>query len=512
MKKLGWYAVSAVVALFVLGGILLLATNLYVQSKAVQHRIKEALGARLRMPVTLKKTTFSPWDGLRIDGIVARPPREPGAEDAAVGAATFLTANSFRVQFSWGPLLRRRFHVDDVLLDQPRLSWAQDKTNRWHLPGKGGVRANAAASSDPPAPLPAPPAGPGLPGAAVGPTTAGLPDRPDAPPRPALSPSTASGTALSVEKLRLRHGYLDFLNHRRGLLGHFENVSVDAHLTNLNQAKGHALVSLALLPRAGLRLTQLQTDFFYDQGVGLTLRNAVAGLAGGKLTADCQVQTGADGSPFQAHCSLENVGLGRFIEEAGAKLGLVEGRLRGKLDLQGFSDDAERCEASGRVELVDTQLRNFPLFQVVGDTLHIEDLRRLRFKTAQLDYQLSGNTLHVQPLVLVSSNLRITAEGRYLLADDQLDLHARLVIDPSVSRQLPRAVEQQFSPCGDEAPGSRYIDFNVAGPLNKPRSDLYQRLLPKTIDSLLDGLLRHRSKRSKPVEPELERATPPQSP
>ena len=51
----------------ILGGVMLLAANLYVQSPTVQQRIRQALTATLHMPVTIRKITLSPWEGLRID-------------------------------------------------------------------------------------------------------------------------------------------------------------------------------------------------------------------------------------------------------------------------------------------------------------------------------------------------------------------------------------------------------------------------------------------------------------
>ena len=504
MKKLGWYAVSLGVVAFVLGGVLLLVLNLYVESRVVQHRIKETLAARLRMPVNLRKTTYTPWDGLRIDGLEARPKLGPAlAEDDAMNGATFLTADSFRVQFAIGSLWQRQFRVEDVLVDRPRLSWAQDKGNRWRLPS---AQEAAAPANDNRLPEQTPPVDATAPDKPTGHEGGTRPHGTGAATTGAAVPSSKAAAAgspkdsragFNVEKLRVRHGTMDFLNHRRGLLGRFEDVNVDGYLADLNHARGHASVAKAALPRAGLRLSSVQTEFLYDQQAGLTLRDASANVADGILKADYHLETGATGSPFQAHCLLEGINLDRFIKEAGGKLGLVDGHLRGSLDLAGYSDDPDRCEAVGQFELVDTRLRDLPLFEAVGSALHIDDLRRLRFKTARLAYRLDGNTLHVQPLVLVSSNLQITAQGSYLLREDRLDIHARLVIDAAVSRQLPRLVQQRLTPCGDEAPASRYVDFDVAGPLNKPTSNLYQRLVPDAVNDLLSGLLHRRPKHPK---------------
>ena len=51
------------VAVLILGSVLLLAANLYVQSQTVQQRIRQALTTTLRMPVSIRKTTVTPMGG-----------------------------------------------------------------------------------------------------------------------------------------------------------------------------------------------------------------------------------------------------------------------------------------------------------------------------------------------------------------------------------------------------------------------------------------------------------------
>lgn len=513
MKKLGWYAVSVVVTAFILGSSLLLVANLYVQSRGVQQRIRQALSVNLKMPVSLKKTTFTPWDGLRIDGLTARPDSKPATGKADGAMPDFLTASSFRVRFGLKPLLRGKLVIADVLLDRPQLAWAQDRDNRWRLPpdkaganrrGESVAGTAAPEKSSPPAAEPsAPPeAAPRDEGTPLPSPTSALADQ------PALA-AHQNGTKVTVDKIRLRNGNMTFLNHKRGLLGRFEDVDMNGHLGSTGRAEGFARFSRAALPRAGIKLTHFQSDFVYDQKEGLDLRNAQADLAGGRVSADYHLQTGEAGSPYHLKCRLEDVSLDQLIKEAGGRLGLVNGRLQGELAAQG-SDDFDRTGATGQFQLIDAQFQNLPLFQAVGTALGIDDLRQMRFKKAQLDYHLEGMALQIDSLVLVSNNLQVTAHGSYLLRDDRLDLHARLVIDEAVSRQLPQIVDQQFAPCGDEAPGGRFVDFKIGGPLNKPTNNLYQRMLPNTVNGLLDSLLHPKSRHAKPKpHPEAEPLPPP---
>ena len=72
------------------------------------------------------------------------------------------------------------------------------------------------------------------------------------------------------------------------------------------------------------------------------------------------------------------------------------------------------------------------------------------------------------------------------------------MIDEAVSRQLPDFIGSQFKPCGDEAPpGSRFVDFDVTGPLNNPKSNLYNRVLGDPMKGFLHDLLTPKPKTPK---------------
>ena len=485
VRRLGWYAVSAVVAAVIFGSVLLLAANLYVQSQTVQQRIRQALTTTLHMPVTVRKTTVTPWEGLRIDGLTARV-------DSAGPA--FLTADSFRVRFALWPLLHRQFVVTLLWLDKPQLAWAQDPDGHWQFPPDRDARRHKKTAREIPADTPAPTG-------TIGP--APTPDvtlsTPRLPPVAEVGPSPhrPAGFTVALDRFRMRHGSLDFFNAKHRPIGQLEEVNLDGRLEDPQHASGTVWCDKAHVPRPGLTLSQFHSDFAYDQNTGLTLSDGRAVLAGGTLTARGHVDPRNPGSPFSAECRMERVDLGKLLQETGNRLPMVQGGLQGKVVFSGRSDQPEGRQASGRFELVDARLKDFPLFQSLGDALGIADLSHMRFKKAQLDCRLDGTTLQVEPLLLVSNDLKITAQGHYATDEDRLDLQARLVIDEAVSRQLPDFIGTQFKPGGDDAPGSRFVDFTVTGPLSNPKSSLYNRLLGDPMKGFLHDLLAPKPKTPK---------------
>lgn len=475
VKKVGWYAGSVALILVIGGGLLLLAANLYVQSQGVQQQIRRALASSLRMPAELTKTTVTPWEGLRIDGITIRPEATPG--QAAL--ADVLKADSFRVRFALRPLLERRFVVTEILLDRPQLAWAQDAEGRWRFPP-------AAAEPPPPPPVepeknrPPPPPAPVVP-----------PVAPPLPSPPAIvetKPAAAKPARfrVDVDKFRLRHGTLDFLNANAVSVGRFEEVNIDGRMHGPRSSSGTVGFDKAVLPRAGLSLLKFQSRFQYD-AAGFSLADGQGELGGGKIFLAYTVHTAESGSPFEAQCHFDQVALERLAPALGAAL---QGRLRGVLKAGGLAGDPTTRHGTGQFSLMNGKLKDFPMLKTIGDSLRIEDLSRMEFKTAQLDCHLEGEQFFVDHLNLVSNDLRLTAKGRYDGAQDRLDLQARLVIDQAIGRQLPQFIETNFTPCGnEEPPGSRYLEFSIGGPVSKPTTNLLERVLSGPMGNLFQNIL-----------------------
>lgn len=473
MRKVGWHLVSIAVTALILGGVLLLAANLYVQSATVQHRIREALGVSLKMPVSMRKTTFTPWDGLRIDGIATVP-----APASASGPTLppFLTADSFRIRFALGPLMKRRFEVSEVLLDHPHLSWPQDAKGQWRFPP--GSLAGAPEKETLP-PQEPPPAATGTPGAsparepAISITPASAPVQ-AAPPPPRFE--------VALDRIRLRHAEIDFLDANGTALYHFEEVNADGRIKDADQASGTFWFDKATWAGSGAALTKFNGRFACLPDGSVDLTDGHGELAGGAVALEYHLHNDQPGSPYSVTGEVDRVSLPRLFEEIGAGAQPLTGHLKGD-----FSVSPQI--ASGHIELLDNQVKSFPLLETFGEALRIDDLKHLKFKQAQANWKLEDQTIQIDPLTLVSNDFQIAAHGTYALDRDRLNIHARFQIDQAISHQLPQFIESNFTLCGDEAPNSRYLEFTVTGPLEKPNTNLFERALSGPLNGLVENLM-----------------------
>jgi type II secretion system protein N len=493
VKKLVKGAIGAAVVLVMVGGVILLAANLYVQSHAAQQQIREALSASLKMPAELTKTTLTPWEGLRIDGITVRP--KPSPDNAS--APDFLKADSFRVRFAFWPLFRRQLIVREVLLDKPQLSWTQNAEGRWEFPPDENKPAkpqrdpSAADHAMPPQDASSAPETASAPAEVASSTPAPASDSapaPVAPTRQKEKDKQPPGFHVAVEKFRMRHGVMEFLDKQAKLVGRFEEVNFDGRLIAPRHANGELWFERAWLPFAGLSLTKFRSRYDYDEASGLTLKEGRGELADGTVSVEYHLSTQEPGSPFKLRCRIEGAALDQLTPQTEGVAQFASGRLEGNITAEGLSGDAASRSGSAELRLTDAQFKDIPMLQMLGDAMHIDDLSHPQLKKAELKCHLEGETLYIDSLLLASTDLQLTVQGQYQIESDRLDLQARLTIDRAVSRQLPQIIEANFLPSGDEAPGCRYIDFPVTGTLSKPVTDLRERVLAGSLNSLLQNL------------------------
>ena len=76
MKRIGRLLLWLIGGILLLGAVVLLGTNLYVQSQGTHRRIQQELSQRLGTPLQLRQISITPWSGLKLNGITI--PQEPG--------------------------------------------------------------------------------------------------------------------------------------------------------------------------------------------------------------------------------------------------------------------------------------------------------------------------------------------------------------------------------------------------------------------------------------------------
>jgi hypothetical protein len=118
--------------------------------------------------------------------------------------------------------------------------------------------------------------------------------------------------------------------------------------------------------------------------------------------------------------------------------------------------------------------------------LQIEELTQLHLDQAEAKYHLEGGQVKVDELVMRSPNLRLSATGHIAL-NGKMRLDAQLAINEKVRNQLFKPIRQNFQPTSD--PQFSAIDFQVTGTLERPRTNLVDRIVGRDLKDIVSGFL-----------------------
>jgi hypothetical protein len=117
--------------------------------------------------------------------------------------------------------------------------------------------------------------------------------------------------------------------------------------------------------------------------------------------------------------------------------------------------------------------------------LQIEELTQLHLQQAQAKYHVSPGLVTIDELVLRSPNIRLSATGT-INFNGKLRLDSQLAINEKVRGQLFKAIRENFRPISEA--GYSAIDFQVAGTLDHPKTNLMERLVGRDLKDLVNGL------------------------
>jgi type II secretion system protein N len=479
VQKFGRTLLFAFAGLLIVAAVVLLGMNLYVQSQGTQARIQQELSQRLGMALRINQISVTPWGGLKLSGITI--PRSD-----APNAANFLEAKSFTLQLRFLSLLTKRVVVTKVALVEPNVVWPQNADGRWRLPSssqkeiESPVEPNEVSSEVP----------------TFSPSAELLPS-----PAPSLEPSAPAIPATAkavgqfvpeVRRVNLNRGNFRFLDRSGKTVATFNNVAFESVLRNAAALRGRATVEKISL-RDRFFLEGLHSPLRYEPGL-LEFSQITARAGNGDLTGHFSMQPQSEDSPFEVEAKFRNVQADRIITEAGGPQGVLQGRLDGDLHANGKTADANALTGSGDITLRDGQVRQYSFLVALGQILQIEELTQLQLQQADTKYHIEPGVVTVDELNLHSPNIHLSAHGTITFGG-KLHLDSRLAINDKIRDQLYKPLRANFQP-GDEA-GFYSVDFQVTGTIDRPKTNLLDKVVGHDVKDFLNTIFRGKSERSK---------------
>jgi AsmA-like C-terminal region/AsmA family len=461
----------------VLTAIVLLSVNLYVQSQGTQARIQQELRQRLGTTLNIRRISVTPWGGLKLSGISI-------PQDSGAGSLNFLEAKSLGLRVEFLSLFSRQLTIKQVSLVDPTVIWPQNGNGKWRLPGlREEERENAPIARAEREKLPAQPE-------IARPAPAPKPDkRPDA-----GSPvkDKASAFVPEVRRVNLVGGSFRFLDRSGNMVAAFEGVEFRSSVRNAVALRGNARVAKVSL-RDRFFLEELKSPLQYDP-TNLELSQISAHVGGGDVMGHFSMQPQMEESPFTVDVKFRNVEADQVVTEAGGPKDVVHGKLEGSFQAAGKTADPNAFTGAGEIFLRDGQVRQYSLLVAVGQVLQIDELTQLHLEQAEAKYHISPGVVTVDELILRSTNIRLSATGTITFGG-KLRLESRLAINEKIRGQLFKPIRANFQPT--EEPGYSAVDFEVGGTVERPKTNLLEKVVGRDLKDLVNSFWGGKSDRPK---------------
>lgn len=484
---------------------LLLAVNLYVQSKSTQARIQRELSERLGATLKIDRISVTPWSGLKLTGI-SMPQSDAGI------SAEFLRADTFRLRIDFWSLFSQRLVIKEVALLHPKVIWRQNASGKWRLPVADAAASETAEVAAAPEPVTAPGAAPAEQTSAEGQPLAGMsvPTPGRVPPADVPAPSGNAFTP-EVRRVTLTNGDFHFFDAGGKPVATFAGVNFRSNFREGSALRGSAAIGKISL-RDRFYLEDLQSPLRYDAAV-LEFSDIRARAAGGEVSGDFAMNPSDSGSPFVVNVKFHDIQADRVVTDAGGPAGMVQGRIEGQLVANGKTADPNALSGSGEIYLRDGEVRQYSILVALGQLLQIEELTQLHFTDARVKYHITPGVVSVDEMLLSSANIKLSATGTISFSG-KMRLESQLAISETIQRQLFGAIAGNFHPT--EQPGFSAINFQVSGTVDKPKSNLMDKLvggqlkgIGGVIDSLFGGGKTRRARTKEPrTAPEESVAAP----
>lgn len=440
VKKLAKAILIGTAALAVLALVSVVGVNLYVQSPGARDRIQAELSKALNTPLRITNTSLSPWGGLSINGITI--PGETG---------TMLDAASFKANYRALPLFRRELVIHEVVLDRPNLIWIQNAEGKWVWPQL------AKKDQDEPG------------------------EKPEPKETKKRDRGRGSGFRVTVSGFKVNQGSVELLTADQQKVATLTDVNLTYSELSEERISGLAAIGRVAWS-GGVAIDTVQTTFSYINGT-LEIPDLQGNLGGGTMRGSLRINRKADHAPFTLAMKLEQVDLAKLATEAAWPAGTAGGTLEAEVELHGNANKFEQAEGKGRINVARGQFRHLEFFQTIGQVLGVPELADLRLKQAHAEFHLADEKVFIEGLTLEAPELELFTHG-VVRFDQALSLEARLSLSERI--RLPSFVKDSF--IATDKPGQRAIEFKIGGRIDRPKTDLAEKLVGKRLGNQVEEL------------------------
>ncbi len=220
------------------------------------------------------------------------------------------------------------------------------------------------------------------------------------------------------------------------------------------------------------------------KGEDLALQEFTAQCGGGRLEGDGTLGFGEQ-SRFAIKLAGARVDLGKMSQELPSLR--VAGVADGQVRMEGIVKQPQSWAGSGELSVTNGMFKGLGVLQMLGQIFQIQELANLKARRAHSKLHIADRKVSLEDLEIDASEIQINAPG-------SVDFKRALALQASVSlpekmirgRALQLLDKRLSAP---DANGRRSVSFEVTGTLDKPQTDLLEKLVGDDLGTVVGGAL-----------------------
>ena len=428
----------------------ILAVNLYVQSAGVQSRLRSALSDAVGSPVTFFRTTFSPWNGFRIDRLKIASPHAASDPD-------LLQTNHLEVRCKFFPLFAGKAVLQRIALDSPVIVFQQNADGRFQWVQRTDPKKTAS------------------------PATAATPAVPDS------SRVAVPLPEPDIRKILLKNGSLVLLARDGTELLRAEAFRCSLNSTSIPGKFQGPFKAEKITLRGLWVISEIDAEVTLEnQKIAIT--DFDARLGEGKIIGDLHADFSASAIPYELAFRLIDAQLPHFFPPDFDLARSLEGNIHARINLAGEIATGKR---SGHAEwkISRARINQIQLLQTIGELTGNDRWKKLSIKKAEIKADFHDSTIRITPSHFTANEGRVIFSGQ-IDPELQLDFDGLLYLDEVIYKKLPSEARDNFVLSQDPEITGYQLDFTVDGPIDAPRSDFVNRLIGERLEKKMRGFLR----------------------
>ena len=451
---------------FALSLCVLSALKLVLKLESNQTRIRKSLSSAFGMDVQFEKLRSSLFWKIRISGV----------KGSNASGASF-SAHELQINPRLLSLLQGQLVLSEVRIDKPRLTWVDRIT--------------------PPSATPA----------ADSPTTSAIKKGTPSELPPLLKRLLPRHGHSPVRRLVVNNGDIDWIDAGGHTVVQFESAQLELNADTTGQGSGRISIAKGAIAEL-IAFHGMQSPIELNDGlINLPAIRATSGE--GQIEASIGLQTRQPGMPINVQAALKAVDLSSMTPELPSLR--LAGIANGDVKFAGLALQAASITGSAQLQIENGFFKGLGLLQLVGQIFQIQELSNLKIKTATARMDIADANIRLNELSMQSEDLSFSAPG-VIGFNRQLSLNARLSLpERMLNGRNIQPFNSRFSPA--DKLGNRSIDFAITGSLDKPQTNLLEKIAGDGVGNVFQQLIGNFLKPRQPDQkPEPSPATnPPES-